>query len=54
VDLAETVGTYCEWVAALKKAKLPSAGALEPLLETVQQMITVVEQVISSFRSVLE
>jgi hypothetical protein len=29
VDLAEIVGTYCEWVAAQKKVKLPSAAALE-------------------------
>jgi len=29
VDLAEMVGTYCEWVAAQKKVKLPSAAALD-------------------------
>jgi hypothetical protein len=26
VDLAETVGTYCEWVAAQKKVKLASGS----------------------------
>jgi hypothetical protein len=29
VDLAETIGAYCEWVAAQKKLKLPSAAALD-------------------------
>jgi hypothetical protein len=29
VDLAETVGTYCEWVVAQKKVTFPSEAALD-------------------------